>query len=217
MTRWLEGLPKPCGVMACDDYRAIAVIAACDRLGLRVPEDVAVLGVNDDDLSCRITRPPLTSLPLPGYDIGYTAASLIDRALAGEALPAQVLRLPSEPIVVRESTDVLHYSHADVVAAVRQIRREAGRRPVTVEDLADAVGVTPRTLQDHFQQDLGRTPKQEIDRVRTRVLRQKLLQTDWPIKQIAFHTGFASPAEFSRYFKRQTGLTPNGFRAEAKR
>ncbi|MEM6392724.1 MAG: XylR family transcriptional regulator [Planctomycetota bacterium] len=212
LMKWLVGLPKPCGVMACDDYRAIAVLAACERAGLRVPEDLAVLGANDDDLACRITKPPLTSIPMPGYDIGYRAAERIDQALAGQTLTPGIERIATPPIASRESTDVLHYRHPDVIAAVRQIRRDAGRQVLTVEALAETAGVTARTLQQHFREEVGRTPKQEIDRVRTQALTRRLRETDRPVKQIAFDAGFASSAEFSRYFKRQTGYAPNHFR-----
>jgi len=215
MVDFLRQLPQPCGVLACDDYHANLVMQACHAADLHVPDQIGVVGVNNDDLICSMTDPPLSSIPLAGAEIGRTAAQLVDRMLKGEPVPPRVHYIPHRPVAARGSTDVLHFQHPAVQVAVRRIRLDAGSRPLTVAQLADEAAVSRRVLLEHFTREVGRSPSYEIARVRLARLEDLLARTDWSIKRVAQTMRFESPADLARFFRRHHDTTPTAFRRDA--
>jgi LacI family transcriptional regulator len=205
-------MPKPIGIMAKDDIAAATLVAACQRLGYRVPDDVAVAGVNNDERFCYTTSPPLTAVRYPGEAIGYQAAMLLDALLQGDRDVEPRTVVPVGGLVERESTDTLHIDDAVVAEAVRRIRREAATDPLQVNELVAASGLSRAAFKRRFVKVLGEGPKAEIKRVRLRHLEELLRTTDWPIKRIAGHMKFESIEDLGRFMRRETGMTATAFR-----
>ncbi len=215
--RWLAALPKPAGVFASHDLQGVQVSEACRRSGLRVPDDVAIVGVDDDDLLCEMARPPLSSVALPCGRIGSEAARLLDRLLAGprrQRPPTAVVLAPTR-VVTRASTDVLAIDDPDVVAAVRFIRARADE-PIQVGDVARAATVSRRTLERRFRDAMGRSLWEEIRRTHMERARALLSGTDMTIGQVAAHAGFGESKQLSVVFREETGLTPTEFRRRCR-
>ncbi len=213
--RWLRRLPRPVGVMACNDDRGLHVLDACRRAGLAVPEEVAVIGVDDDPLLCELCDPPLSSVVPNPERIGYEAAELLDRLMAGEPAGFRERTIPPLGVVTRLSTDVLAVDDARVVAAVRFIREHACHG-ITVRDVLGHTPLSRTALERHFRRYLGRSPQAEIRAVQLKRVKQLLAETDLKMDQIAELAGFEHPEYLSVVFKRELGLTPGQFRREAR-
>lgn len=213
LTDWLAALPKPAGVLASNDVQGAQVSEYCRQLGLRVPDDVAIVGVDDDDLLCNLSRPSLSSVALPGERIGYEAARLLDRWLRGSRPRNATVVLPPAGVIVRQSSDLMAVPDAQVSAALRFIRDHADR-PVQVRDILREVPVARRALERRFRKLLQRSISEEIRRVHIERSRQLLLQTDLSLAAIATSSGFRDGRQLSVVFRRETGLTPSGFRRQ---
>jgi LacI family transcriptional regulator len=210
---WLAGLPRPVGVLACYDPRAREVLDACQAAGLRVPDDVAVLGVDNDELLCDLADPPLTSVVPNAARTGAEAAALLDRLMAGEPVPPTAHLISPTGVVTRQSTDVLAVDDPDVAAAVRFIRANACRG-IGVADVLRAVAVSRRVLEVRFAKLLGRTPHEEIVRLQICRAKEILARTALPLAAVADRVGFAHPEYLSVAFKKATGLTPGAYRRQ---
>lgn len=216
---WLDSLPKPVGLMACNDPRARHVLEACQRLGLTVPGDVAVLGVDNDQLICELTRPPLSSIDQSARRIGYEAASLLDRMMtarrdecdASEGVPTKVV-VPPIGVVARVSTDTLASDDQAVVAMLRALRSSPWQKP-SVANVAAAHGLSPGTLETRFHNAVGRSIHAEFVRYRMQRLRRLVVETDMPLKTIAVQAGFPSLQYMTTFVRRHTGTTPARLRA----
>jgi LacI family transcriptional regulator len=166
MAEWLVSLPKPVGVLAANDLWGFELVQAARERELHVPDDVAILGIDNDELLCEISHPPLSSIRIGGEQMGQQAVALLERLLAGEAPSAgEAERVSPLGIVTRQSTDVLAVDDPEVAAAVRHIRQHAVEG-LSVKQLLDAVAVNRRTLERRFVKVLGHTPLEEIRRVR---------------------------------------------------
>ena len=210
IAKWLLSLPLPIGILATNDDCGLQVLDACRRVGLAVPDQVAVLGCENDEYACGLSIPPLSSIDLNSEQVGYEAASLLDRLISGKR-PAQ--RLPEiKPlgIVTRESTDVLATSHEEVVEALRFIRRHACR-PIHVMDVVEHVETPRTTLQMYVKEAIGRTIHQEIRRIQIVRAKDRLARASAPIKRVARDCGFRNVQYFTRAFHRATGETPARF------
>ena len=211
LSRWLASLPKPVGVMACYDLMGRQVLEACRQAALAVPDDVAVVGVDDDELICELSDPPLTSVAPDAHRTGYEAAALLDRMMAGEVVTAEATLLPPLGVVPRASSDALATDDADVSAAVRFIRERA----CDGIDVSDVVGMVPlsrRVLESRFKRLVGRSPHEEIDRVRMTRARELLRGTDLSLARIAEKVGFPHAEYLSVVFKKRVGMTPRAYR-----
>ncbi len=207
---WLADLPRPCGVFAANDAVAWFVSERCRSLGLRIPLDLALLGVDDDDVVCRLASPPLSSVLLPGERIGYLAAQGIEQAVStGRAV--KEIQLPPIRVVVRQSSEVYAVQDRDVAEALAYIRENA-TKGIGVEDVIAAVPLSRRSLERRFRIELQRSPLEEIHRVRIEAAKTLLTTTRLPIDQIGDRVGFVQPNYFARIFKRHAGLTPRSFR-----
>ncbi|QEL20784.1 XylR family transcriptional regulator [Limnoglobus roseus] len=208
---WLAGLPRPVGVLACYDLRAREVLDACQVAGLRVPDDVAVLGVDNDELLCDLADPPLSSVAPNAARAGAEAAALLDRVLTGAPVPPAAHLIPPVGVIHRQSTDILAVDDPDVAAAVRFIRANAPRG-IGVADVLRAVPVSRRVLEARFSKVLGHTPHEEIVRVQLGRAKELLVQTDLPLAAIADRVGFAHAGHLSVVFKKATGQSPGEYR-----
>jgi LacI family transcriptional regulator len=210
LARWLRALPKPVAILACNDIRGQQVINACREAGIAMPEEVCVLGVDNDEIICRLCRPTLSSIEPDVERIGALAAQLLSDQLAGKPV-ASSHRVPPRQVVQRQSTDTVVASHPLVVQAARWIR-DPQHAEASVEQICESVGVSRSTLDKLFLTHLGRPVAREISRIRLQRGEHLLRNTDLPLGQIAQRCGFSSATYFCRFFKRDTGLTPNAYR-----
>jgi LacI family transcriptional regulator len=211
LSRWLLDLPKPIGLMACNDDRARMLSEICHLRGIRVPEDIAILGVDNDEQVCKSATPPLSSIAIATERAGYEAAAALARMMSGRDHSVQQVTAHPTHVVSRQSTDVLAIEDPTMMRALRFIRQN-GNRPVRVQDVAAEAGLSRRALQDRFSETLGRTPRQEIHRCRVDRLAHLLVETNMTIGQIAAATGFEIDAHVARFFSRHTGMTPLAYR-----
>ena len=209
---WLRKLPKPVGVMACYDLRGQQVLDACRRVGLTVPEEVAVIGVDDDELLCELSSPPLSSVIPDAHRTGYEAAALLEELMAGKKIPPGATRLiPPLGITTRQSTDVLAIDDPNLAKALHFIRENACK-DINVSDVLRAVPQSRRIFEARFKKLTGRTPHDEIVRVQISRVKELLTGTNLTLEQIAGLAGFAHVEYLSVVFKRKTGVPPGQYR-----
>lgn len=210
--RWLLSLPRPVGVMACYDIRARHVLDACRRTGLAVPDQVAVVGVDNDAFLCNLADPPLSSVATDALRTGYEAAALLDRLMSGrERSRGQAIFVRPLGVVTRRSSDVLAIGDPEVSAAVRFIREHACEG-IAVKDVLARVPLSRRVLEGRFRKLLGRTPHDEIARVRLDRVRQLLRETRLPLQEVARRCGFRNAEYLSTAFRRGFGTAPSEYR-----
>ena len=209
---WIVSLPKPVGILAWAVRRGGDVIEEAMQRGFRVPEDVAVLG-DDDEVLCGSVQPPLSGVVLPSEQIGLEAAAMLDRLMQGKKPPQQEVLVAPTGIVSRASTDVLAIDDQEVIEAVRMIRGNVSK-PLTVQEVTDSLAISRRSLERRFQHALQRTMGDEIARIHLERAKFLLATTDMPIPTVAESSGYGSPEYLSRVMKRRTGLTPRQYRAQ---
>ena len=212
---WIEALPRPVGLMACNDIRAQQVLTACRAGGVPVPDEVAVLGVDNDEVLCDLADPPLSSIVPDTRRIGFEAAALLERMMAGVPAQAATITVPPVGVLTRRSTDVLAIDDRAIARALRFIREHACEG-ISVEDVLDQVPLSRSVLERRFARVFGRTPKAEILRTQLDRVKRLLAETDLPLKQIAFKAGFQHPEYLSVVFKARTGQTPGQYRESAR-
>lgn len=210
---WLENLSRPIGIMACNDSVALKLAETCRQEGWHVPEMYAIVGVDDDLLICDLSSPPLSSVTLPLLKIGFEASALMDQLLSGHSIPVEPLMLKPTGIKTRQSSDILAVSNPHLADALRYIRDNA-HRAIYVPDVLKVVSVNRRTLERLFASILGRTPLQEIHRVRIERAKELLINTELPVELIAKRCGFTQMRRLSETFRTTTGMTPTTFRRQ---
>lgn len=215
LARWLATLAKPVGIMACNDIRGQQVMNLCRRLALSVPDEVAVIGVDNDEVLCELSDPPLTSVAPDTLRIGYEAAMLLESMMSGHKSPTEPLSVRPLGIVTRRSTDVLAMNDRQLATGVRFIREHAFD-PITVDDIARAAGMSRRVFERRFVEQIGRPPKAEVLRLRLEKVKALLADTDWTLALIAERTGFKYGEYLHAIFTEKFGMTPGRFRREAK-
>jgi len=211
LKRWILGLPRPLGLVAANDIHGLRALDACRRAGRAVPEEVAVVGADDDAELCELSDPPLSSVTFHPERVGYEAAGLLDRLMARRTGPGKPLLVPPLGVSTRQSTDILAIDDADVAKAIHYIRRHAFEG-ITVGDVLKEVPLSRRALEHRFRRRLGRTPKEEIQRLRLDRAKSLLASTDLPLARISDRLGFHQPAYLSAVFKKKTGLSPAAWR-----
>lgn len=212
LVRWLKKLPKPVGVIACYDLRGQQVLDACRRARIAVPDQVAVIGADNDELICELSHPPLSSVIPNTHRTGYEAAALLDAMMSGRKARGETHLIPPVGVATRQSTDVLAIEDRHVAQAARFIRENACRG-INVRDVLKAVPQARRLLESRFKKTLGRTPHEEIIRVQINRVKELLAETDLPLSVIAERAGFAHVEYLSVVFKKKTGLPPSRYRA----
>jgi LacI family transcriptional regulator len=211
LAAWLRYLPAETAVMACNDVRAQQVVRAAQEAGLRVPEDIAVLGVNNDVMRCELIDPSISSVALHAEESGRRAAEELDRLMKGGQPEKMDIRIEPADIVTRKSTDVLALRDRNVALALAYIREHACE-DIKVDQVLRHVFVSRSQLEHKFRRYVGHSPQVEIRRVQVARIRQLLAETDLPLKKIAEQTGFEHMEYMCVMFKRITGETPGQYR-----
>ncbi len=211
MAQWLAGLPKPVGLFAGNDDVGRRVLEACQAARLAVPDEVAVLGVDNDELLCELCNPPLSSIAFSTEKAGFEAAAALEQMMSGKRPNRAEIIVEPSTVIARQSSDVMAMEDHEVAMAVRFIREHA-MDPIHVEDVLEAVPLSRRAMETRFRRVLGRSPNVEI--LRAHVDRAKLLlaTTSMAIPWIAQHSGFATPDYMSFIFRRATGMKPLEYR-----
>jgi LacI family transcriptional regulator len=211
---WLKTLPRPIAVLACNDTRGQQVLAACLDHGIACPEDVAVMGVDNDDVVCELATPPMTSIVLDLQRQGYAGAARLEQLIRGRNGKKQALArfIAPKGIIERQSTDVIAVDDPVVVRVLRLIRSEAGKG-IDVKAVLRQVGLSRSSLEQRFVQQVGRSVKGEIQRTRLQLVENFLRDTHLPLEDITARTGFRTASHLINLFRRLKGVTPGQFRA----
>ncbi|MGI9445603.1 MAG: substrate-binding domain-containing protein [Rubripirellula sp.] len=241
---WLTTLPRPVAIMACYDFQAQQVLDACRQSRIAVPESVAVLGVDDDRLICELAEPSLSSIIQDTHATGYEAARLLDEMMDAQLTASRPqhpsnnhhsldrsnyprdkslskLTTTTDPplltkplgIMVRESTDTLAIDDHEISEALQYIRRHAHAN-IRVADVLKTLSLSRRSLEHRFKKLVGRTPHEEIQRVRLNSVKRLLSETELSIAAIAERSGYEHGEYMTAVFRRVTGLTPTEYRRE---
>lgn len=224
LQRWLLKLPRPVGILGCNDLWALQIAEACRHVGLVVPEDVAIVGVDDDDLLCDLSRPSLSSVATPGETIGVRAAQLLESLMFGSSYRNGHLHTPiascSEPVLipptylaVRQSSDLIA-SEDPVVSEVIRLIRSSDAPDLRVRDVLASVTLGRRSLERRFRKQIGHGIWEEIRRQKIEKARRLLCETNFPMSKVARLAGFNSAKRLSTVFRQVMGLTPTGYRRQ---
>jgi LacI family transcriptional regulator len=216
VSRWLKSLPSPVAIFTVDAHRGRQLTEICYLSGIRVPDQVAILAGDTDELMCGVSTPPLSSIALAGRRIGYEAAALLDRLMAGEKPAKKTYKIPPQGVISRQSTDILAIDDEAVVRALRFIQNHAFQ-DIVVKDILNEVPISRRSLEIQFQHYLGRSPAEEIRRVRLEKGKELLARSDFSIGEIAVACGFANTTRFGVAFRKRFGQTPLAYRKQLLR
>lgn len=210
MVKWLKPMEKPVALLAAHDLAAREVLDACRVAGLHVPEEIAVMGVNDDELICEMANPPLSSVIHNSRRIGYEAAAMLHRLMSGKKVMTDIVVDPVG-VKTRQSTDLLAIEDPEVATAVRFIREHACEG-IRVDDVLDQVALSRRALEKRFREAVGRPPHMEIRRAQLERVRELLVGSDYKLEKIAQITGFSSAQYLAGLFRRVMHMTPGAWR-----
>lgn len=211
LAEWMRELPKPIGILACDDHHGLQVLDAARRAGVAVPDQVAVVGINNDPVICQLAFPPMSSIDPGGPRIGYAAAACLENLMAGGDPPGKHVIIEPTGLFIRQSSDMVAIDDAELAQAVRFIRQHACDG-IRIRDILDEIPLSRSVLERKFRALLNRTPHAEIQRIRITRARQLLLESDLSLRDIADCTGFSGEKYFSDAFHRETGVRPGAFR-----
>ncbi len=211
LIKWLRELPKPVGILACNDDRAQHITSACVKAKIDVPYEAAVVGVDNDEQVCVTSNPPLSSVALDVEKAGFRASELLSKMMAGKKMtPQQVFVCPIK-VVTRQSTNMVAVEDKLVAKALDFINQNA-QRPLQLSDVAGAMHFSRSYLHRKFIKTLKRSVYEEIKRARINLISRMLLETDLPISDIAIRLGFNSGSHIARYFEQKMGMTPLKYR-----
>ncbi len=208
MGKWLKDIPKPLAIVT---WNSREILFACHISNISVPEEVAILATNDDDLLCANANIPISAIEMPAEQIGYKAAEMLHRLLEGKKPKESIVLLPPTRVITRQSTDTISISDPALAKAIQLIRSDSAS-PISVNQLASHSGISRRALERKFLTVLGRSPGTEISRYRIERARELLISSDISTAEIAEATGFNTPQYFSLLFKKKFGITPSKYR-----
>ncbi len=215
LAKWLASLPRPIAVMACNDDRGREVAEACHFADIKIPEELVLIGVDNDELLCELADPPLSSVALNATGVGFRAAELLDRMMKGEVVEPQCLIAEPLSVVTRRSTDMIAIDDPEVVEALRFIH-DRSNEPIQVADILRRVDISRRNLELRFSRAVGRTLHAELQRVRLERARTLLAESDLSVPKIATASGYGTPSYFIQVFRTTYGITPSRFRRELR-
>lgn len=218
--KWLAAqmkqAPKPLAVFAANDQQALDVIESCESVGIQIPEDVAIVGAESYLLAPDAMHTPLSSVDTNLEVLGYRGAELLDRLMAGAPAPREPVRVPAAGVIVRKSSDILTIKHQGVARSLKYLW-EHGHEPISIKDLVTVSAMSRRGLHKAFVEHLGRTPGEELQRVRIDHAQKMLTRTTQKIETIALESGYQSINSFCVAFKRATGMSAKQFRERMSR
>lgn len=212
LNNWLINIPKPIAVFACNDDRAMYILEACKSSKISVPEEVAVLGVDNDELVCNLSSPPLSSIAMNFINAGFMAAKHLDQLMSNTTHNTIIEVVPTK-IITRKSTDIFAIEDKELISAMIFIRNNY-QKPIQISDVVKATSISRRELENRFKLEFKKTIKDEINRLRTEYIKNQLINSREPLYMIAGALEFTDPEHFSRYFKNLTGMSPSEFRRD---
>lgn len=208
----LKDLPKPLAIFTEFDDRGVEVLQACENAEINVPEEVAVLGADNDELVCDFAPVPLSSIDTDLERQGYEAAALLDRMMSGEKPPKKALQVPPTELIIRKSTDLMGIQHPHVVTALNRIWNHY-QDPVSTEHLCKGIPMSYRWLHDAFVKHVGHTMAEELRQCRIRHAKKLLTEPErFTMEDIAERSGFSSASQMTRVFSHFAGVTPSEYR-----
>jgi LacI family transcriptional regulator len=211
LAQWLEALPKPLGLMACNDDCAQRVMEVCKLAKLTVPDTIGIIGADNDEVVCGLTDPPMSSIAINFERAGYEAAAALDGLMRGAPVVPDRIMATASHVVTRRSTDFVAVNEPHLAKALRFIRDHA-RSGVSVDKVASSAGLSRRALEKRFRKQLGRSIMEEIRRIRTDHIARLLMETDLPVAKIADLLGFADTQHIARYFQADKHISPVAYR-----
>jgi LacI family transcriptional regulator len=211
LAQWLVALPKPVGLMACNDDCAQRVMEVCKLARLTVPDTIGIIGVDNDEVVCGLTNPPLSSIAINFERAGYEAAAALDRLMQGRPVMPDRIQAAASHVVTRRSTDFVAADEPHLAKALRFIRDHA-RNGIGVDAVALSAGLSRRALEKRFRKQLGRSILEEVRRVRTDHIARLLVETDLPVAKIADLLGFPDTQHIARYFQADKRISPVAYR-----
>ncbi len=211
ISKWLRGLPHPCAIFVCNDDLCWQVAEACVQVDIKVPEEIGLLGVDNDPLICEFASPPLSSIVLKIDKSGYDAAALLHRMMKGERVEQRLVRTPAPRVQTRHSTDIIALKDPALAKALNYIRNNY-RKGVHVKDVAVAAGVSRRVLEKRFKDHMHRPIYEEVLIMRMNHAAFLLTETNMQIGQIAEALNYDEMKYFSRGFRKVMGMTPMEYR-----
>lgn len=211
MMAWLTSLQAPTGMLVCNDIRGQQVLNACHTLGLAVPDDLGVIGVDDDDAICPLSNPPLSSVRPDAERVGYRAAEVLDQMMLGQAPDSPLELIPPTSVVQRLSTQVMAVDDRELARVVRFIR-EFACDGIDVNDVAEFTTLSRRQLERRFRTQLNQTPHEAITAVQVERVRELLRESDLTLEQMAPLAGYRHKERLAAVFKRESGETPGAYR-----
>ncbi|MGB7328643.1 MAG: DNA-binding transcriptional regulator [Rubripirellula sp.] len=216
MAKWLSGLKRPTGIFVCNDIRGQQVMHACQKAGVAIPDDVGVIGVDDDDAICLLCDPPLSSVKPDAEQVGYRAAEILHQMMSGIQPENEVEYVEPLSVSERMSTKVIAVDDIELARVCHFIRQYACDG-INVSDLSQATSLSRRQLERRFREVLGLTPHEQITATQIDRVRQLLRETDMTLEEIASKAGYNHKESLSSVFKRETGMTPGTYRASNRR
>jgi LacI family transcriptional regulator len=211
LAEWLTSLEKPCGLFATNDQLGFWALDAARRAGISVPEQIAVIGAENDKTLCETAWPPLSSVQLRGQTVGFTAAKMLDEWMKKKVMPPKETFLPPGDIVVRQSSDIVAVEDERIAKALRYIRQRAANG-IGVDDVAREVALSRSALERRMKTMIGRSPGEELIRIRFSQVERLLAQTDLTLDAIAERAGFKHPQYMAEAFHKRAGMTPGEYR-----
>jgi LacI family transcriptional regulator len=216
LVKWLRELPKPAAILASCDIFACHLINIAKEASINVPDEIAILGVNNDTAVCNICDPPLSSIALNFKKAGYTAAAMLDNIVSGkEKMQGQRIEISPTHVETRGSTDVYAIGDPDIIQAMKYIRQHRSK-PLQVNEIANSVCMSKRSLQMRFQKAIGRSIHDEIVLAHFEIAKILLIETNLPIDEIAIRSGFHYTSNMRRAFKKITGVLPQKYRQQQR-
>ncbi len=213
LVTWLQDLPKPIGMFTSHDFRGQQVLDACRRAEVSVPEQVAVVSIGNDELLCNLTSPPMSSVKCNPLGVGYKAASMLDRLMAGMAVDPRVEEVEPIEVCTRQSTEIVAIDAPDIAAALQMIRRGACDG-LKVTEILSRISMSRRTFEALFKKIVGRTAHEEILRVKLAHAKKLLTESEISLTQVAHCTGFTHTSYMSEVFRKKVGVSPSKYREE---
>jgi LacI family transcriptional regulator len=211
LSEWLMNLPKPVALFSCDDNQASHIAEACKISGIRVPDDVAILGVDNDEMVCNMSNPPTSSIVLDTENAGYKVAKLIEAMILKTDGPYEDIYVEATTIISRQSTDIFAVNDPDVLKALQYIRKSVSGK-LQVADVVKKIALSRRALEKRFVTIIGRSIYQEILFRKMERAAQLILQTRYNMNEIAYQCGFEDDKNFSRMFQKFHKVTPLQYR-----
>ncbi|MBB5036111.1 AraC family transcriptional regulator [Prosthecobacter dejongeii] len=212
---WLTSLEKPVGVFASNDQLGFWLLDAARRAGISVPEEVAVVGAENDRLLCETAWPPLSSVQLRGQAVGYAASQMLDAWIRTGTRPPERTLLPAGDFIVRQSSDIVAVEDPRLARALTYIRQHATEN-LGVDEVARAASLSRSALERQMKKQIGRSPGEEINRIRFGLVERLLTQTDLTLDAIAERAGFTHPQYMAEAFRKRQGQTPGQYRQRRK-